>query len=608
MKGAILRRAVGLTFLYIGIFILLVLLQFSGMQGFSASFGRFSANGEYSKQERRARGAAAALKAVRISFAGFRISISDASPASLAIIGGNARELTLSSIEKADEGVLVKFKEGAEIRAGVERDEGGRFVLSVELPPGASELRLLYELKSARLDSKDGALLLDAGGGPYAIALSNASLGQGRLAVRPTSASLAALSMRKIAPLQPISAAVADKYVPHAPKDRALYASEIAAWRDKAWASLSSLRYDPSRVSWADADGEQRFTERALAVFCAEAVSRGSFQQAVDIAKAARERWPDRLTYVTAPFVGGLTPKMEALEAADVSEVKRLSQLVADKSPELFTKENLVHFLFDRAPLSVAQDVLRFAAEVDASRLSIRQAVGFLGCVVESHSYLKDEENPFRALAAVAETTVAGMRATASGAFLATEEDGSTDTRISLLAGTYLVEFGEEEAEPRMVAAGQDLVDGVLALADERGFIPARVLAKAGALERRAGTLAPEDVYPVVAANPYYPREVSFYRDVAPGVWAWTCAPELSVEATAAAYRFRVTFPAGRSHYMAFYGIKSFVNIQLYDIDYSADAQFEIYDASGYLYKKATRALYMKMKHKKESEEIKLFF
>ncbi|MDP3177308.1 MAG: hypothetical protein Q8M76_05350, partial [Spirochaetaceae bacterium] len=348
MKGTILRRAVGLTFLYIGIFILLVLLQFSRAQGFSASFGRLSAVGEYSKQDRGARGASAnaELKSVRISFAGFRIVVSDASPASLVIAGGRARELTLASIEKSGDGVLVKFAGGAELRAGVDREEGERFVLFADLPPGASELLLLYELKSAKLDSKDGSIILDAGGGPYAISLSNASLGQGRLAVGQAPATRAFLSMRKIASVEPKAAAVDDKYVPHAPKDRALHASAIAAWRERAWASISALRYDPSRIAWADADGELRFTDRALAAFCAEAVSRGAFDKVAEIAKAARERWPDRLTYVTAPFVGGLTPKMEALEAADVLEVKRLSQLIMDKSPELFTKENLVHFLF----------------------------------------------------------------------------------------------------------------------------------------------------------------------------------------------------------------------------------------------------------------------
>jgi len=59
---------------------------------------------------------------------------------------------------------------------------------------------------------------------------------------------------------------------------------------------------------------------------------------------------------------------------------------------------------------------------------------------------------------------------------------------------------------------------------------------------------------------------------------------------------------------MTFYGVKPFANIKLYDIDYSPDAEFEIYDVSGYFYRKTSSALYLKMKHKSESERIELDF
>ena len=107
----------------------------------------------------------------------------------------------------------------------------------------------------------------------------------------------------------------------------------------------------------------------------------------------------------------------------------------------------------------------------------------------------------------------------------------------------------------------------------------------------------------LVADNPYYPHEVSFYRDISPGFWAWTCSPSLVVQANSARYVFTAAFPAGRSHYLAFYGVKPFTNIQLYDIDYSPDNEFESYDASGYLYKKDMGALYIKMKHKNAPSE-----
>jgi hypothetical protein len=299
---------------------------------------------------------------------------------------------------------------------------------------------------------------------------------------------------------------------------------------------------------------------------------------------------------------------MADLEAADQAEVKRLTQLVADKSPTIFEKEGLLRFLVDRSPYSLAQDALRFASGLDPAKLTIRQTVGLLGCVVDARSLLKDEENPFRDMAPAVVHLVAAVRKSSNGYFLATEEDDSSDLRLSLLAGNYLASYGAAVAKPELVGTGQGLVEGVLGLADAQGFVPARVLVRGGALEQRTGSLAPEDIYPAAADNSYYPHEASFSRDVAPGLWAWTCVPTFTIQASSSRYVFTARFLEGRSHFLAIYGVKPFINIQLYNVDYSPDSEFESYDASGYLYDKAKGALYLKMKHRTESEDIKLTF
>jgi hypothetical protein len=299
---------------------------------------------------------------------------------------------------------------------------------------------------------------------------------------------------------------------------------------------------------------------------------------------------------------------MKALETADLAEAKRLSQLVADKSPTILEKEGLLRFLVDRSPSSLAQDLIRFSSGIDPAKLTVRQAVGLLACAVDAKSLLKDEENPFRDPSATADRVVAALRKTSSGVFLVTEDDGTSDLRLSLIAGSSLAAYGAAASKPQLVGVGQSLVEGVLGLSDAQGFAPSRVLAHDGAVDQRTGALAPEEMYPLVADNPYYPREVSFGRDLAPGLWAWTCSPSLVVQASGSRYVFTATFPVGRSHFLTFRGLKPFANIQLYEIDYNPDNDFESYDASGYLYNKDADALYLKMKHKKENENIKLSF
>jgi len=82
----------------------------------------------------------------------------------------------------------------------------------------------------------------------------------------------------------------------------------------------------------------------------------------------------------------------------------------------------------------------------------------------------------------------------------------------------------------------------------------------------------------------------------------------MRVQSTPERTVFTADFPVGSSHYLTLYGVKPFVKIQLYGLDYNMDSGFESYNASGYFYKKAAGAMYLKMRHKAQGEEVRLFY
>ena len=69
-----------------------------------------------------------------------------------------------------------------------------------------------------------------------------------------------------------------------------------------------------------------------------------------------------------------------------------------------------------------------------------------------------------------------------------------------------------------------------------------------------------------------------------------------------------VRFPVGESHYLVIRGIKPFTRIQLYGMDYRTDNRFETYNSSGYVYNSSTQTLYLKIRHKSETETVRLFY
>jgi hypothetical protein len=462
MHSGALRRAIGLTFLYIGVFVLLVFVQFSRGPGFSEAFGKLSIRATYAKADRGKGGGLP--ESVRLSYSGFTATISKSSPAAVLMGDGSRETLAVVALDKLQNGVRIRLDGGFELKAIVEPGAQERFVLSASggggaaLPETVSSLSLGYRL-GGRLRSAVGAgtVSFDSGGLPYSLHLSAATLDKdkGLLVLESRGGKLGGVAIeRSAAPsTKPSPKPPAEQRISQAPKPAAIIKAEVDAWRDKVWNGLNVGRYDSEAIAWRDPDpmnsSSPVFTEEALCAYLAEALSRGSFPEALQRMRPAKERWADKLSYVSAPFMGGLVPRMQALEEADLVEVRRLGQLLQDRSPSIFEKEDLLHFLLDRAPYPIALDAFRFAAEIEPSKFTLRQAVGLLGCVVESRSYLRDEENPFAgSLGNVAETIAASIRKASEGFFLILEDEGSVDMRLSLLAGILLSEFG--------AAAGKD--------------------------------------------------------------------------------------------------------------------------------------------------------
>lgn len=617
MKTGALQRTLGLILLYCGILVLIVLVQFSGSPGLSQKIGAFSMSAAYPKASHGRPTAGAAPESVRLSYAGLAFEISSKFPAECLAADGTATPLTLVSMAKLPSGASIKLSSGVEIKAAVQGPSADRFSLSATAPDGVTAVRLrLASTQGLSFSASDDKRSMNSSGKAYEFALGAAVFDQssGLLTLKPGDSGL---SLAWISPPKPVKAVPAAsgpvKVASQAPKDAEVFKAEIAAWRDKVWSGLSSARYDADKLAWKGPDGVPVFSEKALAAYLAESAARGSYADAITRARGVKDKWSDKLGFLTAPFLGGLYGKMNASDAADQTESKRLAQLVTDKSPALLEKEGLLRFLIDRAPSSLSRDAIAYIAGVDQTKLTVRQAVGLVSCAADAKSLLKDESNTLTASPAAAQAAdriAAAVRKTSSGSFLVDGEgaDGGSDVRLSLLAGEALVDYGQISSKPNLVGLGQSLVEGLLALSDAQGFAPSRVVAtKDGMVDQKAGSILPEDLYSVLAGNPYYPHEVSFARD-AGGVWAWTCASALSLQSSSSRKVFSVGFFIGRAHYVAIYGIKRFANIQLYDIDYSPDNDFESYDASGYRHDIDRGVLYLKMKHKKESEDIKLSF
>jgi hypothetical protein len=91
--------------------------------------------------------------------------------------------------------------------------------------------------------------------------------------------------------------------------------------------------------------------------------------------------------------------------------------------------------------------------------------------------------------------------------------------------------------------------------------------------------------------------------------WAWTVAQSISyAKDEEGTITLATKFPQGATHYMIINNIEPFKSIEIYGMKFRTDPRFETYNSSGYVYNARTKTLFLKYRHKSETEIVKLIY
>ena len=160
------------------------------------------------------------------------------------------------------------------------------------------------------------------------------------------------------------------------------------------------------------------------------------------------------------------------------------------------------------------------------------------------------------------------------------------------MAGNALIQWGEfssSVASAEYVQAGYALINSIL-----------------GKKSVDSVTLA--DIYPILVSNPYYPHCKLLSKTSTDTIWAWTSAQSVSYSMQDGIASLSLTFPKNETNYAIVSGIAPFIDIEIYGLSFHSDPRFEAYNSSGFIYKAAKRALFLKSRHKSETEIIRLSY
>jgi hypothetical protein len=566
-----------LLFLYSGIFVTLVSVQFAGQGGFTQRVGGLVVSGRYrppgdndppiQPNEYFLDGGAA------VFFGGAEFGLAGGGGDRLYLNGedGTREEALPERMLVSADSVRFSFPGGTELAFTTHYAGGAPEVrISGVFPEGLSGLELPFkpQRKSEIRESGDGQLIIRADGVNYSFGRSPMDAGRRALLVN---AGAGPLSYRAVP--ERTGSSPDDFILPEAAGAGA-YNEAVARWRDRKfplWNSAVSERND----------------EDIVIALAGEALARGTYRAAVAAVPQTFLTGTTR-TYESSVYLGGLEQASRSIAAGEREKAARLSRQINEQSLEFLLEPGVFEYLAVRGNTALFDAGAELIKTIDPATLALDITPGILEGYTDWRTYRPGTENPFerlldRARAVVFESlrkSAAGLRVFAFGVY-------QGETEFNLRLGQALVAYAEPAQDAAWAGIGRSLILSALS-ADAPDADAARL----------CRALNPADMYP--RALPV----------TAPGsgVWAWTAARALTAAQRNDTLDITVSFPAGEAHYMMIRGIRPFIRLQLHGADARSDPQFERGDSSGWVYYSQDQTLVLKIRHRAPDELVRIVF
>jgi len=385
-------------------------------------------------------------------------------------------------------------------------------------------------------------------------------------------------------------------YVIATARGRQAFNDAVTRWRDQrfsAWRGSISSQVDEDTVT----------------AYCGEAVSRGNYREVIASIPAAFID-SSRRTYASSVFTGGMNVARRTFIQAESDTTSRISRMLSEKSPDLLIENNAFEFLLVRGYLNNVEDGLELIRSLDTASLTFEMCPGIFEGYAAVRQFRSHGDNPFERLTDQACNIFSGgIRANAEKDQVFVFRGDTADIEYNLRLGKALSAWAEATGRDDWAYLGHSLILSAFSLQDTAGAAPAFVTVSesGGFAGTTDGGLSAARIYRIIRPGEYYPHAAQIGSGVN-GLWAWTAATAISATQENNILDIAAAFPTGETHHMMIRGIRSFSKIQIYNMDYPTDSQFETYDASGWVYSSQEQILTVKLKHRGPVEHVRIFY
>lgn len=341
---------------------------------------------------------------------------------------------------------------------------------------------------------------------------------------------------------------------------------------------------------FADSSAD-KLNEQSVAAYIAESALTGNYRGALENTPAAFKDSSKR-TYFTAPYFNSLAKMNQTLVMEQENIAYRIQYSLDKKTPDVFELDRFCSIVRQNSPEKTAE-ILALPASLPDFKPTLAQAAGILSVYARLHSQMPASAAYLDLVLSMCVDSLESACSLSDNETLSLSENGQpADAVLTAKAGKALYDYG-------IIASKHDIRSGGIMLLFS-------ALQNIDSADVR--TLA--ELYPYIADdNKFYPHTEVIGFEKGNPVWAWTVSPEIKyAKDQNGTVTVEASFIPEETHYMILNGIEPFSSIEIYEMPYRTDPRFEIYNSSGYIYNAESKTLFLKFKHKKEVEAVKLYY
>ncbi len=562
------RKFLGLFVLYTVIILGIFALQFRSQSIFSKNFAQLRLTLTQNKDETQN---IPYSDTFYIAYKGMTLFSDEENKSVLTYANGNQIPLVFSNWKEIDENSFeLLFSENVSLLCKVSGEKKEVLNISANLPAKAKEISIPYKFSKSYTvtDSSAKKMLLKS---------NNTQTELKAPEIKETEIVLLASNKNLI-------------YSDYVPITRFMFESIL----ENPLALLDSYMQTKKNIKSASvnlfASSVESLTEQAANAYMAEMTPKGKYLDAIaQIPQSFKEG--TRRTYISAPYLNNLVNMNNSLVMQLENLDYKVTFALEKKDLSIFETENLAQFLLTRKS-SIANQVLQLPASLEVFEPSTEQASGILN----TYALLKPEYPEMADLLSpildksleVVETACF----TENDLLFVSSNNEKLNNLQSIRIGKSLVNYGSVTKNTTVQAGGYMLINSQVPSVENLDL-------------RTTG-----EIYAILEEDSsYYPHMDFIHKENGITTWAWTVAQSISyAKDEEGTITLATKFPQGATHYMIINNIEPFKSIEIYGMKFRTDPRFETYNSSGYVYNARTKTLFLKYRHKSETEIVKLIY